>query len=78
MTTLDSTMARSAPARLRPRKANRPKLGHTAVGLLLLAVMLFPVYWMVNASLQPSGNTLTADFLPLNPSFEGYEKAIAQ
>ncbi|WP_245531476.1 carbohydrate ABC transporter permease [Arthrobacter globiformis] len=40
--------------------------------------MLFPVYWMVNASLQPSGNTLTADFLPLNPSFEGYEKAIAQ
>ena len=60
------------------RRADRPKLGHTAVGLLFLAVMLFPVYWMVNASLQPSGNTLTADFLPLNPSFEGYERAIAQ
>jgi multiple sugar transport system permease protein len=78
MTTLDITTAGSAPAAPRPRKANRPKLGHTAVGLLLLAVMLFPVYWMLNASLQPSGNTLTADFLPLNPSFEGYEKAIAQ
>jgi multiple sugar transport system permease protein len=78
MTTLDITTPSIAPARLRPRKANRPKLGHTAVGLLLLGVMLFPVYWMVNASLQPSGNTLTADFLPLNPSFEGYEKAIAQ
>ncbi|WP_309080841.1 carbohydrate ABC transporter permease [Zhihengliuella sp.] len=38
--------------------------------------MLFPVYWMVNASLQPSGNTLNADFIPLNPSFEGYATAI--
>ena len=47
------------------------------VGLLLLGVMLFPVYWMVNASLQPSGNTLGADLFPWNPSFAGYEKAIA-
>nr|WP_249404677.1 carbohydrate ABC transporter permease [Plantibacter sp. CFBP 8798] len=39
--------------------------------------MLFPVYWMVNASLQPSGNTLTGDFFPVIPSFAGYEKAIA-
>nr|WP_258069002.1 carbohydrate ABC transporter permease [Arthrobacter sp. N199823] len=39
--------------------------------------MLFPIYWMVNASLQPSGNTLSADFFPWNPSFDGYEKAIA-
>nr|WP_244517024.1 carbohydrate ABC transporter permease [Arthrobacter alpinus] len=39
--------------------------------------MLFPIYWMVNASLQPSGNTLSADFFPWNPSFAGYEKAIA-
>ncbi|WP_229790533.1 carbohydrate ABC transporter permease [Mycetocola manganoxydans] len=39
--------------------------------------MLFPVYWMINASLQPSGNTLTADIFPFNPSFAGYEKAIA-
>ena len=83
MTALTSTPGRAPssashspiPSR---RRADRPKLGHTAVGLLFLAVMLFPVYWMVNASLQPSGNTLTADFLPLNPSFEGYERAIAQ
>ena len=47
------------------------------IGLLLVGFMLFPVYWMVNASLQPSGNTLNAEIFPLNPSFAGYEKAIA-
>ena len=82
MTALTRTPGRAPSSAAAPtpsrRRADRPKLGHTAVGLLFLAVMLFPVYWMVNASLQPSGNTLTADFLPLNPSFEGYERAIAQ
>ena len=51
--------------------------GSTVLGIIFLAIMLFPVYWMVNASLQPSGNTLSADFFPWNPSFAGYEKAIA-
>ncbi|WP_129663683.1 carbohydrate ABC transporter permease [Phytoactinopolyspora endophytica] len=51
---------------------------YTAVGITLLAVMLFPVYWMINASLQPSGNTLSADFFPLDPSFAGYERALRE
>ncbi len=51
--------------------------GFTVLGIIFLAVMLFPIYWMINASLQPSGNTLNASLLPLNPSFAGYEKAIA-
>lgn len=63
-----------------PRSARRARGGrktlHTALGLVFLAGMLFPVYWMINASLQPSGNTLTADFLPLDPSFAGYARAI--
>ncbi|MDX6292866.1 MAG: multiple sugar transport system permease protein [Kribbellaceae bacterium] len=50
----------------------------TVVGVLILCVLLFPVYWMVNASLQPSGNTLTASFLPLDPSFAGYRRAISE
>jgi len=44
---------------------------------VFLAMMLFPIYWMINASLQQSGNVLTADFFPWHPSFAGYEKAIA-
>ena len=50
----------------------------TAIGILFLAIMLFPIYWMVNASLQPSGNTLTAGFFPTNPSFDGYSTAVSQ
>lgn len=61
----------------RRRKENTRSAGYTALGIVFLAIMLFPVYWMINASLQPSGNTLTADIFPFNPSFAGYEKAIA-
>ncbi|TLM82531.1 carbohydrate ABC transporter permease [Pseudarthrobacter sp. NamE5] len=60
------------------RQATVRSAGFTALGILFLAVMLFPVYWMVNASLQPSGNTLTADFFPWNPSFDGYARAISE
>ncbi|MFB7249758.1 carbohydrate ABC transporter permease [Microbacterium sp. NPDC056234] len=66
----------AAAARRAQRRSGRSIL-YTAVGILFLAIMLFPVYWMINASLQPSGNTLTASLFPWNPSFAGYEKAIA-
>ncbi|WP_414693679.1 MULTISPECIES: carbohydrate ABC transporter permease [unclassified Plantibacter] len=65
------------PAGVRRRPGSGRNLGYTLIGIVILAIMLFPVYWMVNASLQPSGNTLTGDFFPVNPSFAGYEKAIA-
>lgn len=68
---------RFAPVGPRRHRGDRRHLGYTVVGVIILAIMLFPVYWMVNASLQPSGNTLTGDFFPVNPSFAGYEKAIA-
>lgn len=61
----------------RRQKENTRSAGYTVLGIVFLAIMLFPVYWMINASLQPSGNTLTADLFPFNPSFAGYEKAIA-
>jgi multiple sugar transport system permease protein len=76
----------TAPAAVRPG-SNRTTPGSrrtvheglfTGLGILFLAIMLFPIYWMINASLQPSGNTLTADFFPTNPSFAGYETAISQ
>jgi multiple sugar transport system permease protein len=69
--TVDPRAARRAAA------SSRRPLIYTVLGLVLLAIMLFPVYWMVNASLQPSGNTLNATLLPLDPSFAGYERAIA-
>jgi multiple sugar transport system permease protein len=60
-----------------PRRRRQKTTLSTVFGIVFLAIMLFPIYWMVNASLQPSGNTLSADFFPWNPSFAGYEKAIA-
>ncbi|MFR9725154.1 carbohydrate ABC transporter permease [Streptomyces sp. MS19] len=46
----------------------------TAVGLVLTAVMLFPVYWMVNVSLTPSRDMRKdpPDWFPLHPTFDGY------
>lgn len=49
---------------------------HTAVGIILVGIMLFPIYWMVNASLAPGGNNLNIQLLPLNPDFGGYTRAI--
>ncbi|WP_369184857.1 carbohydrate ABC transporter permease [Streptomyces sp. Y1] len=48
----------------------------TLVGIVLLAVMLFPVYWMVNASLQPAGNTLRGEWFPFHPDLGGYAAAL--
>ena len=38
--------------------------------------MLFPVYWMLNISLQSTGGTLATSFFPTNPSLDGYRTAI--
>jgi len=50
----------------------------TVVGLILTAIMLFPLYWMINVSLTPE-NKLRADpppLFPTTPNFEGYNKVI--
>lgn len=57
-------------------RTSHPAL-HTVIGIVLVAVMLFPVYWMVNASLAPAGNALNTQWFPLDPDFSGYSRAIA-
>ena len=50
----------------------------TVVGLILTAIMLFPIYWMINVSLTPK-DKLRADpppLFPWHPNFEGYAKVI--
>jgi multiple sugar transport system permease protein len=47
------------------------------VGILLLAVLLFPLYWMLNVSLQPGASAVATPWLPLHPSFSGYAKAFS-
>jgi multiple sugar transport system permease protein len=60
--------------------SNRPRrsLGSTVLALLLTALMLFPVYWMLNVSLTPQQDMRKSppDLLPLHPTFEGYRAVL--
>ena len=51
---------------------------YTVVGVLLTALMLFPVYWMINVSLTPQRNMRKSppDLLPLHPTLEGYRAVL--
>ena len=61
---------------IRPQATGRKNWGYTALAIFFLAIMLFPVYWMVNASLQPNGTTLETSWFPVKPDFTGYATAI--
>jgi multiple sugar transport system permease protein len=65
------------PARVSSRKQQRSWI-NTVLGVLFLAIMLFPVYWMVNASLQPGGGALSTSWFPTHPDFSGYRTAISE
>lgn len=52
----------------------------TAVGIVLTALMLFPVYWMFNVSLTQTSD-LRANpprLFPTEPTFDGYAAVLAQ
>jgi multiple sugar transport system permease protein len=71
-------MSYTIPVPRRHRRHSQPGWGSTAFGIAILAVMLFPVYWMLNVSLQPSGSAVGTPWLPINLSFHGYSTAISQ
>jgi multiple sugar transport system permease protein len=54
----------------------RGGLAYTAIGIGILAVFLFPVYWMINVSLQPSGSAVGTPWIPTDISLDGYAKAL--
>ncbi len=49
---------------------------NTAAGIAILAVLLFPVYWMINVSLQSSGSAVGTPWIPIHLSLHGYAKAL--
>ena len=42
------------------------------VALLLILFSIFPVLWMISASLNPTGSLATQKLIPDNPGFENY------
>ena len=73
---MTATRALAAPAI--PARRPRRGLAATVFGLLILAVLLFPVYWMANASLQSDATSFNTSWFPLHPSLGGYRQALSQ
>jgi N,N'-diacetylchitobiose transport system permease protein len=67
-----------------PRKIGRRrrvhKLGWNLLGLLVLAVMVFPVYWMVATAFKPGQQILsyTPHWIPTSPTLSNFRDAIDQ
>ncbi|WP_298803560.1 carbohydrate ABC transporter permease [uncultured Pseudokineococcus sp.] len=61
-----------------PQQRRRRSWGSTVAGVALLAVLLFPLYWMLNVSLQPAGSASRTSWFPAQLSFEGYRTAFEQ
>ena len=52
----------------------------TGIGVLILAVMLFPLYWMVNASFQTNAQIAlpSPHWLPIGGTLSGYHDALRE
>lgn len=70
-----AVVTRGTRRRTRPTTSKQWVL--SGVGILILAVMLFPVYWMINISLQPAGPAIEAAWFPIHAQLGGYAQAIA-
>jgi len=66
------------PAR-RVQVHRRRSRRNTAIGVVLTALMLFPVYWMLNVSLTPQQDMRKTppDLVPLHPTFSGYRAVLS-
>ena len=76
MTTLTSMTAATTTRRRSRRPRGRGGVAHTIIGMAILAVLLFPLYWMLNVSLQHSSGAVATPWLPTDISFHGYAKAL--
>jgi N,N'-diacetylchitobiose transport system permease protein len=66
--------------RARGRRRRMRQLGWNVLGLLVLAVMVFPVYWMVATAFKPGQQILsyTPQWVPTHPTLSNFRDAIHQ
>ncbi|WP_448810864.1 carbohydrate ABC transporter permease [Agromyces bauzanensis] len=59
-------------------RARFATIGYSAVSVVLFAFFVFPVYWMVNTSLQPNNEIRGSDlhFWPDNLTFRNYDTVL--
>ena len=56
------------------------RIGNTVMGVIFTALMLFPLYWMINVSLtQPTDlRKDPPNLFPVNPTFDGYSRVLSE
>jgi multiple sugar transport system permease protein len=61
------------------RGRRRGGIGSTIVAIVILGVMLFPVYWMVNVALQPAKDLLNIppELFPTDATLSAFSSAIS-
>ncbi|GGJ33394.1 ABC transporter permease [Streptomyces brasiliensis] len=69
-----ATTTPAAPAAGKPKR----RWGTTIVGILILCVMLFPLYWMINTALQPESGLLEVDPVPHSLDLSGFSSALTE
>jgi N,N'-diacetylchitobiose transport system permease protein len=64
----------------RGRRRRARQLGWNLVGLLVLLVMVFPVYWMVATAFKPGQQILsyTPQWVPTHPTLSNFRDAVHQ
>ncbi|TAJ50164.1 MAG: carbohydrate ABC transporter permease [Herbiconiux sp.] len=62
----------------RRRRTKWVGIGLTVVSVVILVVYLFPIYFMVSASLQPGVTSVNVEWLPNTPQLDGYATALEE
>ncbi|MFF1714682.1 carbohydrate ABC transporter permease [Streptomyces sp. NPDC058268] len=73
-----TTTITKTPAAQRPATRAKRRWGATVVGVLILCVMLFPLYWMLNTALQPTSGLLEVSPIPHGMDLSGFTSAIRE
>jgi multiple sugar transport system permease protein len=75
----EARVPRQAHPKRRGRNARRRAFVNTSVGLVILAVLLFPLYWMINVSLQPASDLLRIppELFPFDATLHAYGDALS-
>lgn len=75
-----STASSRTEGALQKARVNSEKgtIKYSVIGILLVLIYLFPVYWMINVSVQNSSAAIATPFFPTDFSLDGYAKAISE
>jgi multiple sugar transport system permease protein len=67
----------NTPTNRHTRSTRLRSAWNTTAALLILAVLLFPVYWMLNTALQPQSSIAATQWFPTSPSLKNFDTALS-